>query len=92
MPDDGGHKVHNINEPLGDHASGRHDRPALAIFISDARSEEALRDGLTDFVTEDPDIRRGGVRAAIAAMQKSRDAEGAGGRCQRRGSAAHRTG
>ena len=71
MPDDGGHKVHNLNEPIGDHASGRHDRPALAVFISDARSEEALRDGLTDFVTEDPDIRRGGVRAAIAAMQKS---------------------
>jgi pilus assembly protein CpaE len=71
MPDDGGRQVHNLNEPIGDHASGRHDRPALAVFISDARSEEALRDGLTDFVTEDPDIRRGGVRAAIAAMQKS---------------------
>ncbi|HEY1935313.1 MAG TPA: cellulose synthase operon protein YhjQ/BcsQ [Acetobacteraceae bacterium] len=51
-------------------ATARYDRPSLIGFIADARSEEALRDGLGDVTTEALDIRRGGVRAAVAAMQK----------------------
>jgi pilus assembly protein CpaE len=71
MPDDGGHKVHSIgNEQIDDGSTARHDRPALTAFIADARSEEALRDGLVEVVSEVLDIRRGGVRTAIAAMQK----------------------
>jgi pilus assembly protein CpaE len=49
----------------------RHDRPAFIAFVADARSEETLRDGLAEVVHEDLDIRRGNVRAATAAMQKS---------------------
>jgi pilus assembly protein CpaE len=71
MPDDLGHKSsHTIGDAPADQSSARHDRPALMVFVADARSEEALRDGLTDFVSEVIDVRRGGVRAAIAAMQK----------------------
>jgi pilus assembly protein CpaE len=71
MPDDGAYKVaHPQGEANADQASARHDRPALAIFVTDARSDEALRDGLSDFVAEDVDIRRGGIRAAVTAMQK----------------------
>ncbi len=29
----------------------RHDRPSLMAFVTDAKSEEALRDGLADVVT-----------------------------------------
>jgi pilus assembly protein CpaE len=54
----------------GDGLSVRYDRPFLIGFITDARSEEALRDGLVEISTEQLDFRRGGVRAAIAAMQK----------------------
>ncbi len=51
--------------------AGRPDRPGLIAFLADGPSEIALRDGLADAVVEAFDIRRGGVRAAIAAMQKS---------------------
>jgi pilus assembly protein CpaE len=71
MPDDGAHKfASGSGDPNADQSSARHDRPALVAFITDARSEEALRDGLADFVSEDIDVRRGNVRAAITAMQK----------------------
>ena len=71
MPDDGVHKLAGgSGDPIADQSSARHDRPALVAFITDARSEEALRDGLADFVSEDIDVRRGNVRAAITAMQK----------------------
>lgn len=50
--------------------TGRPDRASLIAFITDGRSEEALRDGLTEASAEDLDVRRGGVRAAIAALQK----------------------
>lgn len=56
--------------PATQDASARYDRPSLIGFITDARSEEALRDGLADVTSEALDIRRGGVRAAVAAMQK----------------------
>ena len=67
MPDDGSKLIGDTGTET---ASARHDRPALTVFVTDARSEEALRDGLTDFVSEDIDVRRGGVRTAITAMQK----------------------
>ncbi|HQT79494.1 MAG: hypothetical protein B7Z80_26585 [Rhodospirillales bacterium 20-64-7] len=50
--------------------SVRYDRPHVIGFIADARSEQALREGLADTVDEALDFRRGGVRAAIAAMKK----------------------
>jgi pilus assembly protein CpaE len=70
MPDDGGHKLPTINGEGGGGSLARHDRAPLTAFIADGESEEALRDGLTDLADGDMDIRRGGVRAAIAAMQK----------------------
>ena len=70
MPADGGHRAAIAEQPTGDQSSARHDRPALTAFIADARSEEALRDGLIDFSPGEIDIRRGGIRGAIASMQK----------------------
>lgn len=67
MPDDGLHQVARLNE---DHALSRHDRPSLVAFVTDARSEDALREGLVEVVGSEVDVRRGGVRAATAAMQK----------------------
>ncbi len=49
----------------------RHDRASLQGFVTDADSEAALRAGLGDLLPEVPDIRRGGIRAAYATMQKS---------------------
>ena len=48
----------------------RPDRPALVGFIADTKSEEAIREGLHDLATDEIDLRRGGIRAAIAAMQR----------------------
>ncbi len=50
---------------------GRPDRPSMIAFASDGQTEIALRDGLADALPEALDIRRGGIRAAIAAMQKT---------------------
>ncbi len=70
MPDDGPHQgVTAAGDVLAGSAS-RHDRPSLVAFIADGRSEEALRDGLGEYADGDLDIRRGSVRAAVAAMQK----------------------
>jgi len=52
-------------------ASTRHDRPQFIAFVNDAATESVLRDGLVDAVPGGTDIRRGGVRGAIAAMQKT---------------------
>jgi len=49
----------------------RHDRPNLLGFVNDADSEAALRAGLVGLLPDAPDLRRGGIRAACAAMQKS---------------------
>lgn len=46
----------------------RHDRPAAAAFLGDAAAEAAIRDGLGGLLPG-LEIRRGGVRAAIAAQQ-----------------------
>lgn len=51
--------------------SGRPDRAAMIAFAADGQTEIALRDGLAEALPEALDIRRGGIRAAIAAMQKS---------------------
>jgi len=71
MPDDGAATALRTGEHQSEAASARHDRASLIAFVTEARSEEALRDGLTEATSEDLDIRRGGIRAAIAAMQKS---------------------
>ncbi len=49
----------------------RPDRPPIISFVDDALTETALRDGLADVLPEAIDSRRGGIKAAIAAMQKS---------------------
>src|SRR6185437_3189510 len=71
MPDDGA-----LQLPSGEAESSltssatRHDRPGFIAFISDPKSEEAVHDGLADAISGHIDIRRGGVKTAIAAMQK----------------------
>ena len=50
--------------------STHHRRPALIAFVTDAASETALSDGLADVVPGTVDVRRGGIRAAIASMRK----------------------
>ena len=52
-------------------AAARHDRPSLMAFVNDGATETAVRDGLSDVLNEVLDIRRGGIRAAIAALQKT---------------------
>ena len=79
-------------DPIADQSSARHDRPALVAFITDARSEEALRDGLADFV-----LGRYRCSARRRARRHRGDAEavhaaGADRRCQRRGTTADGTG
>jgi len=49
----------------------RHDRRHLIAFVTDAESEQVLRASLSDMLPEPPDIRRGGIRAAHLAMQKT---------------------
>lgn len=70
MPDDGPQQAALSAAPL-EQALTRHDRPELIAFVTDAHSEEAVRTGLADVVNQAIDLRRGGVRAAIAAMQKA---------------------
>jgi len=53
----------------------RPDRPAVLAFLSDAASEQVLRDGLGDLVANGIDIRRGNIKAAIAAMAKLQSPE-----------------
>jgi pilus assembly protein CpaE len=48
----------------------RHDRPQLMTFLVDAHTETAVRDGLADLLLESGDMRRGGIRAAVATLQK----------------------
>ena len=49
----------------------RHDRRHLIAFVTDADSEKTLRSSLSDMLPEPPDIRRGGIRSAYSAMQKT---------------------
>lgn len=68
MPDDSRTRVDPGS--AGDGLDTRPDRAPLIAFVSDAKSEEALREGLMDLTSDDLDLRRGGVRAAITAMQR----------------------
>ena len=45
-------------------------RDPFIAFVTDAASQKTLSDGLADAMPNGLDIRRGGVRAAIAAMEK----------------------
>ena len=50
--------------------SVRHDRPAMIAFVNDNDTETALREGLAETAGASLDVRRGGIRGAIAAMRK----------------------
>ncbi|GAC1340315.1 MAG: AAA family ATPase [Acetobacteraceae bacterium] len=47
----------------------RANRPALIAFVADSATEVAVLDGVGDVMPGPVDVRRGGVRAALAAMQ-----------------------
>ena len=49
---------------------GRHDRPNCMAFLSDSATEIAVQEGLGDMMPGGVESRRGGIRAAILAMQK----------------------
>ncbi|HEY5299196.1 MAG TPA: cellulose synthase operon protein YhjQ/BcsQ, partial [Acetobacteraceae bacterium] len=51
--------------------AGRPDRPGLIAFLADGQNDAALRDGLAEAVSEPCEVRRGGIAAAITAMQRS---------------------
>ncbi|MBU6497146.1 MAG: AAA family ATPase [Rhodospirillales bacterium] len=51
--------------------AGRHDRPDLIAFVDDGATETALREGLAEANGGDIDIRRGGIKAAVAALRSS---------------------
>jgi pilus assembly protein CpaE len=57
--------------PPADQGAGRHDRPSLVGFVTEIKTEDALREGLAEATSETLDLRRGGIRAAIAAMKSS---------------------
>ena len=56
--------------PVAAPQSQRHDRAALVAFIATAEAEAALREGLADYAREGIDVRRGGIRTAIVALQR----------------------
>lgn len=66
MPDDGS----GAHSQSGANATARHDRPLLMAFVSDASDESALRNGLAEAVPDGFEIKRGGVRTAIATMER----------------------
>ncbi|HEY5300681.1 MAG TPA: cellulose synthase operon protein YhjQ/BcsQ [Acetobacteraceae bacterium] len=51
--------------------AGRPDRPGLIAFLADGQNDAALRDGLAEAISEPCEVRRGGIAAAITAMQRS---------------------
>lgn len=63
--------VGEVQSDFGASVATRPDRPPIIGFVDDAVTETALRDGLADVLPEAIDSRRGGIKAAIAAMQKS---------------------
>lgn len=50
---------------------GRHDRPNCIAFLNDGTTENAVQQGLADVMPGGVETRRGGVRAAISALQKT---------------------
>jgi pilus assembly protein CpaE len=59
-----------VREPDGQWVSGA-DRAALLVFVNDGPTEVILRDGLSDAIPEPFEVVRGGIRAAITALQKT---------------------
>jgi pilus assembly protein CpaE len=49
---------------------GRTDRPVCVAFVTDGVTEAALQAGLADVLPTGVEIRRGGVRAAVLALQR----------------------
>ncbi len=68
MPDDGSHKIQPA--AASEAQSGRPDRPPFVAFLSDTESEATVREGLMEAASEGLEVRRGGIRQAIAALQK----------------------
>ncbi len=66
MPDD----ARAVPDPAHDAPGGRLDRVPVIAFLTDAASEAALREGLAGLPIDRLDVRRGGIRQAIAAMQR----------------------
>jgi pilus assembly protein CpaE len=58
-----------VREPDNPWVSGA-DRTMLLAFVNDTATEVILRDGLSDVTPETFEILRGGIRAAIIALQK----------------------
>ncbi len=50
--------------------AGRHDRARLVVFSTDAATEDAIRDGLTEWLQGAGDFHRGNLRHAITALRK----------------------
>ena len=67
MPDDARIVPEQPLNPPGNRA----DRVPVIAFITDAASETALREGLAGLAIERLDVRRGGIRQAIAAMRRT---------------------
>ena len=61
-----------VGAPLAadESASGRSDRVALLAFAADADTESVLREVLLEMLPNGIEVRRGGIRAAIAVLQK----------------------
>jgi pilus assembly protein CpaE len=64
-----GTQTDGLQEPEGAWVQGG-DRAMLLAFVNDAASEVMLRDGMADATPESFEILRGGIRAAISALQK----------------------
>lgn len=50
---------------------GRHDRPNCIAYLTDAATDAAVQGGLSEIMPGGVETRKGGIRAAIAALQKS---------------------
>lgn len=59
-----------VSSPANAGEFARSDRAAAMAYVADTATETALRDGLSDLLPGPLETRRGGIRAAIAALQK----------------------
>jgi len=60
--------LNSPSPPASDSNAARPDRVSLLAFTSDAETERALRDGLSDIVPQKIEFRHAGIRAAIATL------------------------
>ncbi len=60
--------LNSPSPPAPDANAARPDRVPLLAFTSDAETERALRDGLSDIVPKKIEFRHAGIRAAIATL------------------------